>query len=103
MSSPTRSVNDHRVTRDIELLSTLAYLDRMSTDRIERVLDAHLSDEDRHSLVSRYAAKARNLRLGFTKFREFLGPATITEAIAYDAGTCSRCSTTAPASSDGVH
>ena len=87
MSSPTRSVNDHRVTRDIELLSTLAYLDRMSTDRIERVLDAHLSDEDRHSLVSRYAAKARNLRLGFTKFREFLGPATITEAIAYDAGT----------------
>ena len=30
MSSPTRSVNDHRVTRDVELLSTLAYLDRKS-------------------------------------------------------------------------
>lgn len=87
MSSPTRSVNDHRVTRDVELLSTLAYLDRMATDRIEQVENAHLSDEDKHSLIGRYAAKARNLRLGFTKFREFLGPATINEAIAYDVGT----------------
>lgn len=87
MSSPTRSVNDHRVTREVELLSTLAYLDRMSTDRIERVADAHLSDEDKHSLVSRYAAKARNLRMGFTKFIEFLGPTIINESIAYDVGT----------------
>ena len=87
MSSPTRSVNDHRVTRDVELLSTLAYLDRMATDRIVHVENAHLSDEDKHSLIGRYAAKARNLRLGFTKFREFLGPATINEAIAYDVGT----------------
>lgn len=87
MSSPTRSVNDHRVTREVELLSTLAYLDRMSTDRIERVADAHLSDADKHSLVSRYAAKARNLRMGFTKFIEFLGPTIINESIAYDVGT----------------
>lgn len=87
MSSPTRSVNDHRVTREVELLSTLAYLDRMSTDRIERVADAHLSDADKHSLVSRYADKARNLRMGFTKFIEFLGPTIINESIAYDVGT----------------
>lgn len=87
MSSPTRSVNDHRVTRDVELLSTLAYLDRMSTERIEQVGDAHLSDEGKHSLIGRYAAKAKNLRMGFTKFREFLSPAIINESIAYDVGT----------------
>lgn len=87
MSSPTRSVNDHRVTRDVELLSTLAYLDRMSTERIEQVEDAHLSDEGKHSLIGRYAAKAKNLRMGFTKFREFRGPALINESIAYDVGT----------------
>ena len=87
MSSPTRSVNEHRVTRDVELLSTLAYLDRMSTTRIEQVADAHLTDEGKHSLVGRYAAKARNLRMGFTKFMDGLGPATIRESIAYDIGT----------------
>lgn len=87
MSSPTRSVNDHRVTRDVELLSTLAYLDRMSTDRIEQVADAHLSDVTRWSLITRYAARARNLRMGFTKFREFLSPEIINESIAYDVGT----------------
>lgn len=87
MSSPTRSVNEHRVTRDVELLSTLAYLDRMSTTRIEQVADAHLTDEGKHSLVGRYAAKARNLRMGFTKFMDWLGPANIRESIAYDIGT----------------
>ena len=90
MSSPTRSVNDHRVTRDVELLSTLAYLDRMATDRIEHVADAHLTDDSRWGLVGRYAAKARNLRMGFTKFGEYGrvgGQSLINEAIAYDVGT----------------
>lgn len=87
ISSPTRSVSEHRVTRDVELLSTLAYLDRMSTERIEQVEDAHLTDEGKHSLVGRYAAKARNLRMGFTKFMDWLGPANIHESIAYDIGT----------------
>jgi hypothetical protein len=90
MSSPTRSVNDHRVTRDVELLSTLAYLDRMATDRIEHVGNAHLTDDSRWGLVGRYAAKARNLRMGFTKFGDYGyvgGPSLINEAIAYDVGT----------------
>lgn len=89
MSSPTRSVNDHRVTRDVELLSTLAYLDRMSTDRIEQVENDHLTD-GRWSLIKRYAAKAKNLRIGFTKFGDYGfvgGPSLINEAIAYDVGT----------------
>lgn len=89
MSSPTRSVNDHRVTRDVELLSTLAYLDRMSTDRIEQVENDHLSD-GKWSLIKRYAAKAKNLRMGFTKFGDYGfvgGPSLINEAIAYDVGT----------------
>jgi hypothetical protein len=89
MSSPTRSVNDHRVTRDVELLSTLAYLDRMSTDRIEQVEDDHLSD-GKWSLIKRYAAKAKNLRIGFTKFGDYGfvgGPSLINEAITYDVGT----------------
>lgn len=90
MSSPTRSVNDHRVTRDVELLSTLAYLDRMATDRIEHVADTHLTDDSRWGLVGRYAAKARNLRMGFTKFGDYGrvgGPSLINEAVAYDVGT----------------
>lgn len=89
MSSPTRSVNDHRVTRDVELLSTLAYLDRMSTDRIEQVENDHLSD-GKWSLIKRYAAKAKNLRMGFTKFGDYGfvgGPSLINEAITYDVGT----------------
>lgn len=89
MSSPTRSVNDHRVTRDVELLSTLAYLDRMSTDRIEQVENDHLTD-GKWSLIKRYAAKAKNLRIGFTKFGDYGfvgGPILINEAIAYDVGT----------------
>lgn len=90
MSSPTRSVNDHRVTRDVELLSTLAYLDRMATDSIEHVENAHLTDNDRVGLIRRYAAKARNLRMGVTKFGDYGrvgGPSLINEAIAYDVGT----------------
>lgn len=89
MSSPTRSVNDHRVTREVELLSTLAYLDRMSTDRIEQVENDHLTD-GKWSLIKRYAAKAKNLRIGFTKFGDYGfvgGPSLINEAIAYDVGT----------------
>lgn len=89
MSSPTRSVSEHRVTRDVELLSTLAYLDRMSTDHIEQVENDHLTD-GKWSLIKRYAAKARNLRMGFTKFGDFGfagGPSLINEAIAYDIGT----------------
>jgi hypothetical protein len=89
MSSPTRSVNDHRVTRDVELLSTLAYLDRMSTDRIEQVENDHLTD-GKWSLIKRYAAKAKNLRIGFTKFGDYGfvgGPSLINEAITYDVGT----------------
>lgn len=89
MSSPTRSVSEHRVTRDVELLSTLAYLDRMSTDHIEQVENDHLTD-GKWSLIKRYAAKARNLRMGFTKFGDFGfvgGPSLINEAIAYDVGT----------------
>lgn len=89
MSSPTRSVNDHRVTRDVELLSTLAYLDRMSTDRIEQVENDHLTD-GKWSVIKRYAAKAKNLRIGFTKFGDYGfvgGPSLINEAIAYDVGT----------------
>lgn len=89
MSSPTRSVNDHRVTRDVELLSTLAYLDRMSTDRIEQVENDHLSD-GKWSLIKRYVAKAKNLRMGFTKFGDYGfvgGPSLINEAITYDVGT----------------
>lgn len=89
MSSPTRSVNDHRVTRDVELLSTLAYLDRMSTDRIEQVENDHLTD-GKWSVLKRYAAKAKNLRIGFTKFGDYGfvgGPSLINEAIAYDVGT----------------
>ena len=90
MSSPTRSVSEHRVTRDVELLSTLAYLDRMATDRIEHVENAHLTDNERWSLIGRYAAKARNLRMGFRKFGDFGivgGPSLINEGIAYDVGT----------------
>lgn len=90
MSSPTRSVNDHRVTRDIELLSTLAYLDRMATDSIERVENVHLTDNERWGLIGRYAAKARNLRIGFRKFGDYGGvgePSLINESIAYDVGT----------------
>ena len=90
MSSPTRSVNDHRVTRDVELLSTLAYLDRMATDRIEHVENVHLTDNERWGLIGRYAAKARNLRMGFRKFGDFGGvgePSLINEAVAYDVGT----------------
>lgn len=89
MSSPTRSVNDHRVTRDVELLSTLAYLDRMSTDRIEQVENDHLTD-GKWSVIKRYAAKAKNLRIGFTKFGDYGfvgGPSLINEAITYDVGT----------------
>ena len=90
MSSPTRSVNDHRVTREIELLSTLAYLDRMVTDRIERVEDAYLTDHERHGLIGKYAARARNLRMGFTRFlawEEHGEFGDILEAITYDVGT----------------
>lgn len=90
MSSPTRSVNDHRVTREVELLSTLAYLDRMATDRIEHVENAHLTDNERWGLIGRYAAKAHNLRMGFRKFGDYgrVGvPSLINEAIAYDVGT----------------
>lgn len=90
MSSPTRSVNDHRVTREVELLSTLAYLDRMATDRIEHVENAHLTDNERWGLIGRYAAKARNLRMGFRKFGDYgsVGkPSLINEPIAYDVGT----------------
>ena len=90
MSSPTRSVNDHRVTREVELLSTLAYLDRMATDRIEQVADAHLTDNERWGLIGRYAAKARNLRMGFTKFGDYGrvgGTSLINETITYDVGT----------------
>lgn len=90
MSSPTRSVNDHRVTRDVELLSTLAYLDRMATDRIEQVEDAHLTDDEKWGLIARYAARARNLRMGFTKFGDYGragGPSLINEVIVYDVGT----------------
>lgn len=87
MSSPTRSVNDHRVTRDVELLSTLAYLDRMATDSIEQVVNVHLTDEERYSLIGRYAARARNLRMGFTQFLKWSRPAPILEAIVYDVGT----------------
>lgn len=89
MSSPTRSVSEHRVNRDVELLSTLAYLDRMSTDRIEQVENDHLSD-GKWSLIRRYAAKAKNLRMGFTKFGDYGfvgGPSLINEAITYDVGT----------------
>ena len=89
MSSPTRSVNEHRVTRDVELLSTLAYLDRMSTDRIEQVENDHLTD-GKWSVITRYAAKAKNLRMGFKKFGDYGrvgGPSLINEAIAYDVGT----------------
>lgn len=90
MSSPTRSVNDHRVTREVELLSTLAYLDRMATDRIERVENVRLTDNERWGLIGRYAAKARNLRMGFRKFGDFGwvgGPSLINEMITYDVGT----------------
>lgn len=89
MSSPTRSVNDHRVTRDVELLSTLAYLDRMATDRIEHVENAHLTT-GKWGLIQRYAAKAKNLRMGFTQFGNWAfgeDPMIINEAIAYDVGT----------------
>lgn len=90
MSSPTRSVNDHRVTREVELLSTLAYLDRMATDRIEQVSHAHLTDVTQWSLTARYAARARNLRMGFTRFLEWGKDGQygdILEAITYDVGT----------------
>lgn len=90
MSSPTRSVNDHRVTREVELLSTLAYLDRMANDRIEQVSNVHLTDDDRRGLIGRYAAKARNLRMGFTKFGDYgrVGAQSlINESITYDVGT----------------
>lgn len=90
MSSPTRSVNDHRVTREVELLSTLAYLDRMATDRIEQVSHAHLTDVTQWSLTARYAARARNLRMGFTRFLEWGKDGQygdILEAITYDIGT----------------
>ena len=89
MSSPTRSVNDHRVTREVELLSTLAYLDRMSTDRIERVENDHLTT-GKWGLIKRYAAKAKNLRMGFTQFGNWAfgeDPKIINEAITYDVGT----------------
>ena len=89
MSSPTRSVSEHRVTRDVELLSTLAYLDRMSTDRIEQVENDHLTT-GKWGLVKRYAAKAKNLRMGFTQFGNWtVGeyPKIINEAITYDVGT----------------
>lgn len=90
MSSPTRSVNDHRVTRDVELLSTLAYLDRMATYSIEQVGNEHLTDSERWGLIGRYAAKARNLRIGFRKFGDYGGvgePSLINESITYDVGT----------------
>lgn len=90
MSSPTRSVNDHRVTREVELLSTLAYLDRMATDRIEQVSHAHLTDVTQWSLTARYAARARNLRMGFTRFLKWGKDGQygdILEAITYDVGT----------------
>lgn len=90
MSSPTRSVNDHRVTREVELLSTLAYLDRMATDRIEQVSHAHLTDVTQWSLTARYAARARNLRMRFTRFLEWGKDGQygdILEAITYDVGT----------------
>lgn len=90
MSSPTRSVNDHRVTREVELLSTLAYLDRMATDRIEQVAHAHLTDVTQWSLTARYAARARNLRMGFARFLEWGKDGQygdILEAITYDVGT----------------
>ena len=89
MSSPTRSVSEHRVTRDVELLTTLAYADRMSTDRIEQVENDHLTT-GKWSLIKRYAVKAKNLRMGFTQFGDWaLGedPKIINEAIAYDVGT----------------
>ena len=89
MSSPTRSVSEHRVTRDVELLSTLAYLDRMSTDRIEQVENDHLTT-GKWGLIKRYAAKAKNLRMGFTQFGNWAfgeDPKIINEAITYDVGT----------------
>ena len=89
MSSPTRSVSEHRVARDVELLSTLAYLDRMSTDRIEQVENDHLTT-GKWGLIKRYAAKAKNLRMGFTQFGNWASgedPEIINESIAYDIGT----------------
>lgn len=87
MSSPTRSVNDHRVTRDVELLSTLAYLDRMSTDKVEGVEDAHLEAGNKFSLLDRYVKRTRNVRLGFRAFKASSSLPLINEAIIYDVGT----------------
>ena len=87
MSSPTRSVNDHRVTRDVELLSTLAYLDRMSTDQVEVVEDAHLEAGNKFSLLDRYVKRTRNVRFGFRAFKASSSLPLINEAIIYDVGT----------------
>lgn len=87
MSSPTRSVNDHRVTRDVELLSTLAYLDRMSTDQVEGVEDAHLEAGNKFSLLDRYVKRTRNVRFGFRAFKASSSLPLINEAIIYDVGT----------------
>lgn len=87
MSSPTRSVNDHRVTRDVELLSTLAYLDRMSTDKVEGVEDAHLEAGNKFSLLDRYVKRTRNVRFGFRAFKASSSLPLINEAIIYDVGT----------------
>ena len=87
MSSPTRSVNDHRVTRDVELLSTLAYLDRMSTDQVEEVEDAHLEAGNKFSLLDRYVKRTRNVRFGFRAFKASSSLPLINEAIIYDVGT----------------
>lgn len=87
MSSPTRSVNEHRVTRDVELLSTLAYLDRMSTDQVEAVADAHLKAGNKFSLIDRCAKRARNVRFGFREFRSASSLPLINEAVVYDVGT----------------
>lgn len=87
MSSPTRDVSEHRVTRSVELLSTLAYLDRMSTDHIEEVADAHLRAGNRFSLIDRYAKRSRNARFGFREFKAASSGPLINETVVYDVGT----------------
>ena len=87
MSSPTREVSEHRVTRSVELLSTLAYLDRMSTDQVEGVEDAHLEAGNKFSLLDRYVKRTRNVRFGFREFKASSSLPLINEAIIYDVGT----------------
>jgi len=87
MSSPTRDVSEHRVTRSVELLSTLAYLDRMSTDHIEEVADAHLRAGNKFSLIDRCVKRARNARFGFQGFKAASSGPLINETVVYDVGT----------------